>query len=305
MLFTWLTILATLGTTACGGDPQAAAAARMRAWRASDLFLDPVQRELASAVEKKDVDAIDAAIHRGANVNAPGKDGIRPLVWAMAKDSVVGFEALLRHGADLKAPAFAPRSDGERMKQVIEIATAGRNSAFLKTALAAGFDPDYVPDPKNNQSLLFLAVRTHSAEAARILMAAGADVDWQNNERTTPAGEAQLIRDYRLVCLFMDHGADLTIKDKWGGDIAAGIKEYGTRGVRPEDKPFFDKVVAELEKRGLITQQDIVEADKPKKSSRAGVRTIVHPPGSEADKALRELDKAEQEANRRDGLRKP
>jgi len=306
MLFTWLLILATLTTMACGGDPQAAAAARMKAWKVTEFFADPLQRELASAVEKSDVDGIDAAIRRGADVNAPGKNGILPLLWAMAKDSVVGFETLLRHGADLKAPAFDPRGDGPadtQSQQVIELVVSAFNTGFLKTALATGFDPDYVADPTNNESLLFRAVMTHYGEAATILLGAGASVNWKNNESITPAAEAQLINDYRLICLFMEHGADLTIKDKWGYDIAAGIKQYGTRGVTPEQMPFFEKVVAELEKRGLITRQDIVNADKPKNGS--GVKTIVHPPDSEMGRAIRQMDQAEQEANRRDAQRNP
>jgi hypothetical protein len=67
--------------------------------------------------------------------------------------------------------------------------------------------------------------------------------------------------------------------------------------------PFFDKVVAELERRGLITQEDIVNADKPKNGS--GVETIVHPPDSEMGRAIRQMDQAEQEANRRDAQRNP
>jgi hypothetical protein len=262
----------------------------------------PSARAAAAAVA-----AIDAAIRRGANVNASGKDGITPLFWAMAKDSVIGFESLLRQGADLKAPAFDPRlaGPGERTQQVIELVVTAFNTGFLKAAIESGFDPDYVPDPQTNESLLFQTVMTNYAEAASILLAAGADVNWQNNNGNTPTAKAHLINDYRLVSLFFDHGADLTIKDKWGYDIAAGIKLWGTRGVTPEQRPFFDKIVAELEKRGLITQQDIVEADKPKKGSGSGMTTIVHPPGSEADKAIRELDQAEQEANRRARLKKP
>jgi hypothetical protein len=106
-----------------------------------------------------------------------------------------------------------------------------------------------------------------------------------------------------LVWFLLDHGADPAIKNKWGYDIAANIKQYGTRGVFPEQMPFFEKVVAELEKRGLITRQDIINADKPKNGS--GVTTIVHPPDSEMGRAIRQMDQAEQEANRRDAQRSP
>jgi hypothetical protein len=298
-------ILIVLGCAASSQDPQAAARAKIRAWKAHDIFLDPVQRELAIAVERNDVAAIDAAIRRGADVNAPGKEGLPLLLWAMAKDSVVGFEALVRHGADVTAPIAAPRleRDGVRTSQVIEFVVYATDTGFLQAALDAGFDPDYVPDPVANETLLYVAVRAHHEKAAKMLLAAGADINWKDKNALTPAATAQAIRDFRLVCFFMDHGADLTIKDEWGFDIADNIKDYGTRGVGPDQKPYFDKVVAELERRGLITQEDIVNADKPKEGS--GITTIVHAPGSEGAEALRELDRAEEEANRRDGLVKP
>jgi hypothetical protein len=229
------------------------------------------------------------------------------LTWAVVKDSLAGFEALLDRGADLTALVLRPRvtEGGDRPESIVEFVSKTKNKEFLKAVLQRGFDPDFLAVQKSEQTLLFRAVWESDFEAAAILLDAGADINHLNVERISPIAQAQLLADYRMACFLMERGADLTIKDKWGGDIAAGIKEYGTRGVRPDEKPFFDKVVAELEKRGLITQQEIVEADKPKKSSGSGVRTIVHPPGSEAEKALRELDQAEQEANRRDGLRKP
>jgi ankyrin repeat protein len=288
---------------ACSQDPQAAAAARMRAWKAHDIFQDPVQRELAIAVERRDVAAIDAAIRRGADVNAPGKEGLPLLLWAMAKDSVVGFEALLRHGADLTAPIGDPRRapDGVRTLEMIELVVGAINTGFLQAALDAGFDPDHTPDPDAKGTLLYTAVMMGHEKAAKILLAAGADVNWKDKYAVTPAGKAQAINDYKLVSLFFEHGADLTIKNKWGFDIADNMKDYGTRGVGPEQKPYFDKVVAELERRGLITQEDIVNADKPKDNSGSGITTIVHAPGSEAAEALRDLDRAEQEANRKSG----
>jgi hypothetical protein len=300
-------ILVALGLAACSQDPQAAAAARMRAWKAHDIFHDPVQCELAIAVERNDVAAIDAAIRRGADVNAPGKEGLPLLLWAMAKDSVVGFEALLRHGADVTAPIGDPRLErhGVRTLQVIELVVSATDTGFLQAALDAGFDPDHVSDPTTNETLLHGAVSAHNEKAAEILLAAGADVNWKDKNAFTPSAAAQAIRDFRLVCFCMDHGADLTVKNAWGYDIAACIKLYGTRGVGPDQKPYFDKVVAELERRGLITQEDIVSADKPKDNSGSGITTIVHAPDSEIGQALRELDRAEQEANRRDGLVKP
>ena len=89
------------------------------------------------------------------------------------------------------------------------------------------------------------------------------------------------------------------IKNQFGGDLAAMLKEYGSRGVGPDNSKNFEEVVSELVRRGLLTRQDIVEADKPKTSGKPGVEIIYHEPGSEVGQAIRAMDRAEQEATRR------
>ena len=58
-------------------------------------------------------------------------------------------------------------------------------------------------------------------------------------------------------------------------------------------------MVSELIDRGLLTRQDIVEANKPK-TPNAGVTVIEHGADSEAGRALSELDRREREANARE-----
>ena len=294
-----------LSQIGCGVDPRQAAVGRLKAMKASDYFTDPLQRQLAEAVQRGDQKAIDNAIRQGAKVNSTGKDGLPLLLWALAKQNLVGFESLLKHGADLTAnvrdPSLTP--PGQRTEKVIELVVAEPDTAYLQAAMKSGFSPDFVADPAANETLLFCSVMTHSLPAAEVLLHAHASINHGNWALITPMANAQEVRDYQLVWFLLDHGADPAIKNKWGYDIAANIKQYGTRGVFPEQMPFFEKVVAELEKRGLITWQDIVNADKPKNGS--GVTTIVHPPDSEMGRAIRQMDKAEQEANRRDAQRNP
>ena len=273
--------------------------------KARDYSTDPLQQRLAEAVERGDIPAIDTAIEHGAQVNAPGKDGTPMLVWALAKQSMVGFETLLRHGADLTANIRdqSLTAPGERTEKVIELIVTEPNTAFLQAALRSGFSADFIADPKANETLLFRTIDGHVTRSAGVLIATNADINYTNWATITPMAYAQEVNYYEMVWFLLERGADPTIKDKWGYDLAANIKEFGTRGVFPEQMPFFDKVVAELEKRGLITRQDIVNADKPKNGS--GVTTIAHPPDSEIGKAIQQMDKAAQEANRRDRQQQP
>jgi uncharacterized protein len=294
-----------LSQIGCGVDPRQAAVGRLKAMKASDYFTDPLQRQLAEAVQRGDQKAIDNAVLQGAKVNSTGKDGLPLLLWALAKQNLVGFESLLKHGADLKAnvrdPSLTP--PGQRTERVIELVVAEPDTAYLQAAMQSGFSPDFVADADARETLLFRTIDGHVTRSADILVATNANIDHTNWATITPMAHAQEVNYYEMVWFLLERGADPTIKDKWGYDIAANIKQYGTRGVFPEQMPFFDKVVAELEKRGLITRQDIVNADKPKNGS--GVKTIVHPPDSEIGKAIREMDKAEQEAIRRDAQQRP
>jgi hypothetical protein len=294
-----------LSQIGCGVDPRQAAVGRLKAMKASDYFTDPLQQQLAEAVQRGDPKGIDNAILQGAKVNSTGKDGLPLLLWALAKQNLVGFESLLNHGADLAAnvrdPSLTP--PGQRTEKVIELVVAEPDTAYLQAAMKSGFSPDFVADPAANETLLFRTIWAHSTRAAGVLLDHGALIDHLNSENITPIRQAQLIDFYEMVWFLIERGADLMIKDKWQFDLAAHVKSLGTRGVTPEQMPYFEKVVTELEKRGLITRQDIVNADKPKNGS--GVKTIVHPPDSEIGKAIREMDKAEQEAIRRDAQQRP
>lgn len=271
---------------------------------ASRYFTDPMQQRLAEAIERGDVPAIHSAIQQGARVNAPGKDGTPMLAWALAKQNIVGFETLLKHGADLTANIRDPRltAPGERTEKVIELVVTEPNTAYLEAAMRSGFSPNFIADDEANETLLFRTIDAHLIPNAGVLIAAKANINQPNWAMTTPMAYAQDVNFYEMVWFLLERGANPAIKDRWGYDLAANIKQYGTRGVSAEQMPYFDKVVAELEKRGLITQQDIVKIDKPENGS--AVTTIYHSPDSEMGRAIRQMDENEQEANRRDQQRK-
>jgi ankyrin repeat protein len=150
-------------------------------------------------------------------------------------------------------------------------------------------------DKDSNESLLFLAGGRHNEPALRLLLDSGANIEQQNHLGYTALGEAMLRCDFKTVRFLMERGADPTVKNVFGHDLSWQLKQYGSRGVRPDHRESFEAIVDELVRRGLLTRQDIVEADKPK-TSNAGVTVIEHDADSEAGKAIRELDRREQES---------
>ena len=237
----------------------------MKRWRAAEFSSDPLGVQLAEAVAAGNRSMIDSLVHEGADVNLKGKEGLPLLVWAMAKDSVEGFDALLAHGADLTAlandPAFTRHS--ERTRQVIELAVSAFNSGFIRAALNHGFDPNYVPDPDMDESLLFRAVWTHAIDNAAILLDAGADIDHVNANHHSAIMLATNMCYYEMVAFLLGHGANPCIKARSGHDLAGCLKMFGDRGVTVQEAPHFRKVVAELKRRGLITDEDLRKANQP------------------------------------------
>jgi len=264
-----------------------------------EFFTDPLQMRLAVAVDAGDAAAVEAAVRDGADVHAWGKHGYSILYWAMARKNVAGFEALLKNDADVTSDYRDPAVVKEnRLRDfIVRLTLEVADTGFLKAALRQGLDPNYVLDKDSNESLLFLAGGRHNEPALRLLLDSGADIEQQNHLGYTALGEAMLRCDFNTMRFLMERGADPTVKDVFGHDLSWQLKEYGSRGVRPDHRESFDAIVAELVKRGLLTHQDIVEADKPK-TPNSGITVIEHGRDSEAGQAILELDRREREAGK-------
>ena len=267
---------------------------------------DPLTTRLAIAVDHGDEEGIASAIQAGANVDGKGQHGFCLLYWAIARNNPRGFELLLEHGANLEAdyrdPKYLP--DESFRYTVLEKAIASREPECLKRAIRLGLDPNHVPHPEDDTPLIFYAQRAESMPALAVLLDAGADINRRDGAGYTAVVRAMSGRDYNTAWFLLKRGADPTVKDERGRDLVSELKEYGSRGVRKDQSESFEKVVNELVRRGLLAHQDIIEADKPKRSALRdgppGITVIEHSPDSEAGQAILELDRAEREANRRD-----
>jgi len=268
---------------------------------------DSITKRLAIAVDRGDEAAVASAIKAGANVDGEGQHGFCLLYWALARKNPRGFELLLKHNANLEADyrdvKYLP--DESFRYTVLEKAIASREPECLKIAIRHGLDPNYVLHPEDDTPLIFYAQRAESTPAIAVLVDAGADINRRDGAGYTAVVRAMSARDYNTAWFLLQRGADPTVKDERGRDLVSELKEYGSRGVRSDQRESFDKVINELAQRGLLTHQEIVEADKPKRSALrdgpAGITVIEHDPNSEAGRAILKLDQSEREANRREG----
>jgi hypothetical protein len=261
----------------------------------------PLVRRLAVAVDRGDRMEIAAAVAAGADVNAFGNSGFRLLHWAMVRNKPVSFETLLDQGADVMADYRDPRGlpDVSYNCTILQRVLEADGPEFINAVLRNGIDPNHVPFPEDGRSLLFFALKSGDTRVLNALLDAGASVDQRDRWGNLPLSDAGTGRNFKAAWCLLQRGADPAAKDNWGNDFVQGLKEYGSRGVRAEQREYFEKVVDELIRRGLLTRQDIIEADKPKSPS-SGITVIEHSPDSEAGRAILELDRREREANARD-----
>ena len=268
---------------------------------AQDYFREPLQQRLAAAVERGDAEGIAAAVKAGADVDKPGELGIRPLMWALTKNNVEGFGGLLQHGANLMAKFEDSRRvrRGMRTYTMAELAIPYPGNPFLRVMLEHGFDPNTVMDPTNRETLLFLMVAARNHEGAAMLLEAGADANWRSRYEDVPLIKAVGMRDFKMANLLYERGADLELSNEWGYSVTWILKKSGSRNVTPDQQPAFDTFIDAMVERGLLTRQDIIEADKPKPGPTPGVEIIEHPWNSPMGRAIREMDAKQRRANQR------
>ena len=82
----------------------------------------------------------------------------------------------------------------------------------VRSRLQAGTDPNLV---YHTNTALTYASRDGFTEIARLLIDAGADVNWIDGEGVTPLILASFKNHVELAELLLDHGADITVRDQW------------------------------------------------------------------------------------------
>lgn len=219
--------------------------------KAEDYFSGPVQIEFVKAVGSGNVRRAGELLKQGADVNAEGRDGMRPLFWVIAKKSIEGFEFLLKNGADVNVKLIRPKNEGPSTS-VMELALRMENPKYLQLALQYGGDPN-AKFRDSTATIIYDAIKIHQKERVRALIKAGADLSHQDSFGTTPLGRAALIQDYEMVYILLEEGSDPTMKNSADYDLPMIMKKYASWASDPRDDqhPWYLKVVAEMKKRGL------------------------------------------------------
>jgi len=112
-------------------------------------------------------------------------------------------------------------------------ATLNGQTDTVRSLLRSGADTNAVY--RTNTALTY-AARDGFLDIARLLIDAGADVNWIDGEGVTPLILASFKDHEAIVRLLLDHGADPTIQDQWNRTAL----DYALR--RGDDDPIAQRL---------------------------------------------------------------
>jgi len=195
---------------------------------------------------------LEALIKAGADVESSNADGQTALMIVARTGSVEAARVLIRHGANVNAV------EKWRGQTALMWAAAQGQAAMVKELVDRGSDvnarstvnnwqrqvtaePRAIYRPAGGLTPLLYAAREGCVDCARILAAAGADLNLADPEAISPLLMAVTNTRWDLAKFLIDKGAETNTWDFWGRTPLYAAVDLNTipRGGRP-DRPALD-----------------------------------------------------------------
>lgn len=145
-----------------------------------------------------------ALIEAGANVNVEDREGYVPLSMAIFFDLAEVAEILVKNGADVDAPV--PRVDGV----LLHVAAQCNANRVLEILIKKGANVDVMT--QNGLTPLHIASKFDADKAAEILINNGAKLDVKAQEGLTPMHIAAGSNAVKVANILIEKGADVDAK---------------------------------------------------------------------------------------------
>jgi ankyrin repeat protein len=211
-----------------------------------------------------DADAVGALLDAGADPGAALPEGQTALMTAARTGAVEVVRILLAAGADARGVDAregwlgqtalmwaAAAGHVEVMQALIDAgADVNRQSSLIPTPPIEGgrsMGVSFSQLPKGRLAALHFAAREGRLEAARTLIAAGADLDILDEYGSTPLILATVNGHYDVAGALLEAGADPKIADEWGRTAVFIATDLNTRDVIAYAQPRRDDALGPVD----------------------------------------------------------
>jgi uncharacterized protein len=155
-----------------------------------------------------------------------------------------------KENKESKSSAQAPQMD-------IHTAVVTGNLEAVQMHIAAGTDIN-TKDPFGGSSPLISAAVFGKSEIAKVLIDAGADINFQNNEGSTALHTAAFFCRPEIVKMLIAKNANRTLKNKYNATAYENVA-----GSFSDVKPVYDMMVSALGPMGLKLDYAYLEKTRP------------------------------------------
>jgi len=154
---------------------------------------------------------------------------------------------------------FTQQASGQGSAPKVDIHTAviSNDVEAIKQHIKAGTNINE-KDPYGGSSPLISAALFGKTEIAKILIAAGADINVQNNDGSTALHTAAFFCRPEIVKMLLDKGIDKTVKNKFGSTAYESVA-----GPFAEVKQVYDMMGQMLAPMGLKLDYPYLEKTRP------------------------------------------
>jgi len=153
--------------------------------------------------------------------------------------------------------AGSSKSDIQAPELDIHTAVINDNMEVVKQHIAAGSDLN-VRDPFGGSSPLISAAVFGKTEMAKVLIDAGVDLNFQNNDGSTALHTAAFFCRPEIVKLLLEKNVDKTIKNKYGATAFENVA-----GSFSDIKSAYDMMGKVLGPMGLTLDYAYIEKTRP------------------------------------------
>jgi uncharacterized protein len=177
---------------------------------------------------------------------------------SVIKATMVALIVLLASCGSKDNAAQGQAKSGAKAPDVdIHTAIISDNLDAVKQHIAAGSDLN-VKDPFGGSSPLISAAVFGKTEAAKLLLDAGVDINFQNNDGSTALHTAAFFCRPEIIKMLLDKKADKTIKNKFGGTALDNVS-----GPFAQMKDAYDMMGNILGPMGLKLDYAYIEKTRP------------------------------------------